>query len=170
MNPNTTPYQATALDQLLYTIAHTTRILQIDAGQIEALTATPDGCMVFLKGKPWTIHIPQREYSKLFVADRKARSQSLQVTQHLTYDSLWTVWNEDSDDRYRVIVSKKFLHCDCQDWELQAQAFGYLTVGCEHCYAVLARLGFGTLKDFLKSWQSQTSQAQAAGNQQVTVR
>ncbi len=169
MNPNITPHHPTALDQLLYTIAHTSRILQIDAGEIQSLTATPDGCMVSLNGKAWTIHVPRCEYSNLFTADRKARSQSLQATQHLTYESLWTVWNENSDDRYHVIVSRNFLHCDCADWQKQAEAFGYLTVSCEHCYAVLARYGFGTLRDFLKSQQLESSQAQATGNQKATV-
>jgi hypothetical protein len=145
-------YQTTPLDELIYTFSATARILEIKTDGIGTLSPQDGGCQVKLKDRPWTIFIPQTEYLKVFVNDRKARARSLVATQHLDDGSRWTVWNPNNGNRYLLTATPDFIHCECDDWGEQFRAFGSQMVCCKHGYAVLSRLGFTTLKDYLKAW------------------
>lgn len=152
MNPiPTQPYEPTPLDQLLYTFAAAAQIIGIDINQIDNLIPYELGCQVILKNKSWSILIKQTDFLVQFVNIRKARARALVATQYLDDNNQSTVWNEANNNRYHLTVTTEFIYCECPDWQRQHEVFGHEKVCCKHSYAVLARLGFSSLRDYLKS-------------------
>ena len=146
-------YELTELDRLLYSFRSAARILDLNTEDIAALTPQPENCLVEFNNKPWQAVIPKQEFVNLFISDRRAKSRVLIATKHLDNKNKWTVWNEEANTRYEVTVYRDKVVCTCPDWDNQSLAFGHTQVCCKHCYSVLAQLGYGSLKDYLKAWQ-----------------
>lgn len=145
--------ELTGVEALLYNFTAAARLLQVEESEIAALTPVPEGCLVEFNDKPWKALIPVREFLNQFVSDRRARAKALIPTQHVRNGAKWTVYNETSGSRHDVTLSTDAVRCTCPDWHEQYAAFGHSQVCCKHCYCVLAELGYGSLKDYLKAWQ-----------------
>lgn len=50
---------------------------------------------------------------------------------------------------YSVVIEEERLRCNCKDWEIQLEE-GLQRPCCKHGYAVLQKLGCGSLQDFLQ--------------------
>lgn len=143
----------TGVEALLYNFTAAARLLQVEESEIAALTPCPDCCLVEFNNKPWQALIPVREFLNQFVSERRARARANIPTQHVGKGAKWTVYNETSNRRYEVTLATDAVRCTCPDWQEQFAAFGRSQVCCEHGYCVLAKLGYSSLKDYLKAWQ-----------------
>ena len=143
----------TGVEALLYNFTAAARLLQVEESEIAALTPIPEACLVEFNHQRWQALIPVREFMAQFVSDRRARARANIPTQHVGNGAKWTVYDETSNSRHDVTLAPDAVRCTCPDWHEQSAAFGHSQVCCQHCYCVLAELGYGSLKDYLKAWQ-----------------
>ena len=141
-------YEPTATDNLIYTKKAAAMVLEIDIKEIETLVPTKTGCWVYY-GENSHSFVKRCEFGEIFVNDRKARSQTITVTQNCEDERLFTARNQDNDNTYQVNLTRNGVHCKCPDYERQLEA-GLSRKMCKHGYAVLSKLGLHSLKEYLE--------------------
>ncbi len=52
---------------------------------------------------------------------------------------------------YKIQAYKDRIECECKDWANIASAANTQQVACKHVYAVLNKLGYGSLRDYVDS-------------------
>jgi predicted nucleic acid-binding Zn finger protein len=103
---------------------------------------------VWVKGSRPTF-ISKRLFMQHFVDFRKAQIKALKVTERLDLANHYTVRNLHKDTAYVVEVRREGVFCTCEDFRNQLNLLGWGC--CKHGYAVLAKLGFSSLRDYIKA-------------------
>ena len=103
---------------------------------------------VWVQGKRPTF-ISKRVFMNHFAEWRQSQSKGFKVTKRLDLANHYTVRNLQKDTAYVVEVRREGVFCTCEDLKNQLEFFGWGC--CKHGYAVLAQLGFGSLRDYLNA-------------------
>lgn len=101
---------------------------------------------VWVKGCRPTF-ISKSKFKKHFVDKRRAGARGLVVTRNMSESCSYSVRNEAKDSVYKVILGASAIACGCEDYGNQTEFFGRGC--CKHGYAVLAQIGYSSLKDYL---------------------
>ncbi|MEA5511976.1 hypothetical protein VB715_19570 [Crocosphaera sp. UHCC 0190] len=141
-------YKPTALENKLYTVSRAARILKLKSNQIEFVYPCEGGCLIGL----WNdaVFIKKADFLGLLSGDRRQRSKALKVTQDLFRSEFYRVRNHDKNSLYMLECHDDNIECECQDYKNLVNDFGNSKVACKHVYAVLSKLGYGTLNDYIK--------------------
>ncbi|MEO0455839.1 MAG: SWIM zinc finger family protein [Cyanobacteria bacterium P01_A01_bin.114] len=102
---------------------------------------------------------PKRAFKQHFCHWRRRQAQRVELTKiRPNYFAARTVGRESI---YQLEARADGIFCTCEDFNRQLSVWnhGY----CKHCYAVLAHLGFNSLREYL------TAQAQNGPTQDVLV-
>lgn len=140
-------YEPTALETKLYTLNRAARILKLKRDQIEFIYPCSDGCLVGLWND--SVFIPKAEFIKLLSSDRRQRSKSLKAVPNLFNSELFVVRNENKSTVYKLECHEDHIDCECQDYKNLVNDFGHNKVACKHVYAVLTKLNFSSLADYI---------------------
>ena len=111
--------QHSLADKLLYTRKAVCRLLKIDYKDIEFIYVADGFVLVGLYNR--SVKLDKTEFKKMFVSDRKARSQGLTATQHLDNGSQFTVRNHNNGHRYLVQLFSDGVTCQCADYQKQRE-------------------------------------------------
>ncbi|AFY74768.1 hypothetical protein Syn7502_02831 [Synechococcus sp. PCC 7502] len=103
---------------------------------------------VWVSGKRPTF-ISKKAFKQHFVDKRRAAARGLVVTRNAYQSCSYSVRNESKDSVYKVVLGVNAIACECDDYRNQTEFFGHGV--CKHGYAVLAQIGYSSLKDYLKS-------------------
>jgi hypothetical protein len=98
-----------------------------------------------------SIYLTVRDFQVSYAEERKERAKGLKVTQRLDDECAFTVRNENKNHVYTVDCLNKAIRCNCPDFEISTKAMNTDKVCCKHGYAVLNLLGYGSLKEYIKS-------------------
>ena len=91
--------------------------------------------------------VPKAEFKNHFVEWRREAAQALRVVLWATDSQRYTVHNDAKGSAYVVDVFPAAVTCTCEDYQNQFTFWGKGV--CKHCYAVLLRLGYGSLREYL---------------------
>lgn len=133
---------------ILYSVSAVRRLLGL--GDRIAVKIQEFGWVVWVwvVGKRPTF-ISKKLFKQQFVDRRKAQAKGLVVTRN-TYESCsYSVRNEAKDSVYKVVLGVDEIACECEDYKNQREFFGRGC--CKHGYAVLAQIGYSSLRDYLKN-------------------
>ena len=86
-----------------------------------------------------------------FAEWRKAQARGLTATQWVDQATRFTVRNESKGSAYVVDASPSHLDCTCEDYKNQTQFLGRGC--CKHGYAVLHKLGFDSLSNYIEAYR-----------------
>jgi hypothetical protein len=132
--------------QLLYSTAATRRILNLPDNVPVRVQEFHRVIWVWVSGRRPTF-ISKAIYHQHFVDFRRQTAKPL-LAYHPSGDwQDWTVINPDKGTSYRVKTCGDKITCTCEDYHNQVHFLGRGC--CKHGYAVLATLGFSSLRDFL---------------------
>ena len=132
---------------LFFNLASVARIAEVPIDSIDRFEVWEKVTMcVFKKGRGLRPRfLSNMLFYSSFVEDRKSRSKSIQVTQNLFANRVYTARNPTNGNTYTVIASDA-IECQCADYRAQLAFIGKGC--CKHGYAVLRSLGFSSLSDF----------------------
>jgi predicted nucleic acid-binding Zn finger protein len=133
---------------LLFSAAAVRRLLGLKSSAQVEIREFFKVIWVWVKGKRPTF-ISKRVFMQHFVDFRKASSKGLKVTERLDRVNHYTVRNLYKNTAYVVETRSDGVTCTCDDLSNQLQFFGWGC--CKHGYAVLSKLGFGSLRDYIKA-------------------
>jgi len=135
--------------QLLYSASATRRILNLPPDVPVRVQEFSKVIWVWVKGCRPTF-ISKQVYHQHFVDRRREAARAL-----LTYRTVegWVVLNPLKNTTYQVKTYKTHLSCTCEDYRNQVYFLGRAC--CKHCYAVLAELGFTSLREYLSDQKFQ---------------
>lgn len=131
---------------ILYSTAAVRRLLGLQSSAQVQIREFFKVVWVWVKGKRPTF-ISKAVFKAHFADWRKAQSKGLKVTERLTMANHYTVRNLQKGTAYVVEKRPDGVFCTCDDLNNQLEFFGRGC--CKHGYAVLAHLGFSSLKDYL---------------------
>ncbi|MEO0644810.1 MAG: hypothetical protein AAFZ17_01440 [Cyanobacteria bacterium J06650_10] len=86
-------------------------------------------------------------FKAAFVLRRMSAGNQLSVERWADVPQWFTVRNEKKKSSYPVEITKAGPVCRCEDYKNQRQFFGKGV--CKHGYAVLQKLGYGSLGSYL---------------------
>lgn len=98
--------------------------------------------------------VSKKMFKYYFAESRKARAKTIEVTQNVYEPHKYTALSSKGDRRYQVIVYRTTIECDCPDLRKQTSVFGVRPKACKHIYAVLAKMGFKSLSEYLETSKS----------------
>jgi len=103
---------------------------------------------VWVKGQRPTF-ISKKAFKQHFVDRRKTQARGLVVTRNAYQSCSYSVRNEAKNSIYKVVLGATAIACECEDYRNQTEFFGRGV--CKHGYAVLAQIGYSSLKDYLQN-------------------
>ena len=133
---------------LLFSAAAVRRLLGLKSSAQVEIREFFKVIWVWVKGNRPTF-ISKRVFLNHFVDFRKASSKGMKVTERLDMANHYTVRNLRKDTFYVVEVRREGVFCTCDDLNNQLEFFGRGC--CKHGYAVLAQLGFSSLRDYIQA-------------------
>lgn len=131
---------------ILYSAAAVRRLLGLGPSVKVQIREFVKVVWVWVKGQRPTF-ISKKVFKAHFVEWRKAQARGLTVTKRLDAVNLYSVRNEAKNTVYTVEARTNGVFCTCDDLNNQLQFFGKGC--CKHGYAVLAHIGFGSLRDYI---------------------
>lgn len=131
---------------ILYSAAAVRRMLGLSKSAQVTIREFFRVVWVWVKGQRPTF-ISKRLFKQHFAEWRKAQSRPLIVTPWLDKARTLTVRNESRNTAYVVETRSDGVFCTCDDFNNQLEFWGRGC--CKHGYAVLAHLGFGSLRDYM---------------------
>jgi hypothetical protein len=140
--------------QMLFSASAVRRLLGVASGLKVRIQEWFKVVWVCVEGKRPTL-ISKKAFLLHFVEWRKAQSRSMQVTANIARSDLFTVRNETKSSVYKVQCYTGGLMCDCEDFKNQSHFLGKAC--CKHGYAVLAKLGFSSLSDYIQESMTQAA-------------
>jgi hypothetical protein len=120
------------------------RILGVPVHAIARFEIWYKVCFVIVKGKRPTF-ISKETFKQHFVDWRKSQTRSLCVNQ--ISDNHWRVINPKKGTAYSILAFQDGLDCQCEDFKNQIMILKKAC--CKHCYAVLEKLRFNSLADYI---------------------
>jgi hypothetical protein len=133
---------------ILYSVSAVKRLLGLGDRVFVKIQEFANVVWVWVKGKRPTF-ISKKAFKQHFVDRRKAQANGLVVTQNVNCNATFTVKNETKGNSYQTAIYETAIACECEDYQNQKEFFGRGV--CKHGYAVLAHLGFSSLKDYISS-------------------
>ena len=91
--------------------------------------------------------ISKKKFLEYFVQSRKERSFGIPIT-HVAGTHYQAV-SSQGDRLYNLLVFRTEIQCDCEDYKNQFSLFGNKPKCCKHGYALLNRLGYGSLRQWI---------------------
>jgi hypothetical protein len=153
--------QPTQLQSKLFTNARAARLLGVKTCEVEYCYPLANGnCLVLLYSQWEGIELKISSFVLAYGAERKQRANAIIATPNLFNDSQWTTYNETKESRYLLILKHDHIHCECKDWSNSSELFGTNKVACKHTYAVLKKLGYGSLNDYVVAGQNRYTEPQ----------
>ena len=131
---------------IVYSVAAVRRLLGLASSVKVVLKEFACVVWVWVKGQRPTF-ISKALFKQHFAEWRKAQSKGLKVTERLDRPNAYTVRNEYKDSTYIVETLANGVCCPCEDFKNQLEFLGRGC--CKHGYAVLAHLGFGSLREYI---------------------
>jgi hypothetical protein len=131
---------------ILYSVSSVKRLLGLGDRILVKIQEFAKVVWVWVQGKRPTF-ISKKAFKQHFVDRRKAQAKGLTVTRNGFNSSAYSVRNEARNTSYKVILGNSAIACECEDYRNQTEFFGRGV--CKHGYAVLAQLGYSSLKDYL---------------------
>lgn len=131
--------------QLLYSKSATRRLLDLTADIALTIKEFERVMWVHIAGHRPTF-ISKAVYRQHFVDRRRDEAQKLIARNQGDY---WVVYNPAKQTSYCVEPMPTEISCDCEDYSNQIKLLGRGC--CKHGYAVLAELGFTSLKEYLSN-------------------
>jgi len=138
---------------ILYSVSAVKRLLGLGDRIAVKIQEFAKVIWVWVKGKRPTF-ISKKAFKQHFVDRRKAQARGLIVTRNAYESCCYSVRNEAKDTIYKVILGGTAIACECEDYKNQAEFFGRGV--CKHGYAVLAQLGYSSLKDYIMLAQTKS--------------
>lgn len=151
---------------MLYSAAAVRRLLGIKASVPVRLQEFLNVVWVWVKGQRPTF-ISKADLKAHFVEYRKLEARSLEVTDWLRDPARYTVTNPVTGSQHLVMGYAERLDCDCEDYHWQQQFWGRGC--CKHGYAVLAYLGYASLKDYVTIHSHPDHSPQASPSHQLEL-
>lgn len=105
--------------------------------------------IVLVAGKKLVRFISKRRFFQFFAESRKQRSYGIPVTQNAFDTFKFTARSSRGDELYHLETLRGGITCTCDDFKNQMSLFGDRKKLCKHGYAVLNRLGYGSLQQYL---------------------
>jgi hypothetical protein len=133
---------------ILYSVSAVKRLLGLGDRSLVKIQEFAKVVWVWVQGKRPTF-ISKKAFKQHFVDRRKAQAKGLTVTRNGFNSSAYSVRNEAKNTSYKVVLGNSKIACECEDYRNQTEFFG-LGV-CKHGYAVLAQLGYSSLKDYINN-------------------
>jgi translation elongation factor EF-Ts len=137
----------TSAQQLVFSVSAVRRILGVSSELEIKVRVWAKVLWIHVAGRRPTF-VSKQALLLHFVEWRKATSRSLQVTQFIARNDLFTVRNKGKRSVYKVQIYTGGVRCECEDFKNQSLFLGRAC--CKHCYAVLGHLGFGSLADYIE--------------------
>jgi len=109
--------------------------------------------VVLVNGKKLVRFISKRRFFQWFAESRKQRSYGIPVTQNVFDKTKFTARSSRGEELYNLQALRGGIICDCDDFKNQMSLFGERRKLCKHGYAVLNRLGYGSLQQYLDDQQ-----------------
>jgi predicted nucleic acid-binding Zn finger protein len=131
---------------ILYSAAAARRLLGLQSSAPVQIREFFKVVWVWVKGQRPTF-ISKAVFKAHFADWRRSQARGLKVTERLAMANHYTVRNLQKATAYVVEKRPDGLFCTCDDLNNQLEFFGRGC--CKHGYAVLAHLGFSSLKDYL---------------------
>ena len=133
---------------ILYSVAAVRRLLGLSSSAQVQIREFFKVIWVWIRGRRPTF-ISKRVFHQHFAEWRKSQSKNLKVTERLDLANHYTVRNIYKDTAYVVEKRVDGVFCTCDDLNNQLEFWGRGC--CKHGYAVLAHLGFGSLREYLQA-------------------
>jgi hypothetical protein len=133
---------------ILYSVSAVKRLLGLGDRTLVKIQEFAKVVWVWVKGKRPTF-ISKKAFKQHFVDRRKAQARGLVVSRNAYQSCSYSVRNEAKDSIYTVVLGAKAIACECEDYRNQTEFFGHGV--CKHGYAVLAQLGYSSLKDYINN-------------------
>ncbi len=133
---------------ILYSAAAVRRLLGLSSSAKVELKEFARVIWVWVKSKRPTF-ISKAQFKIHFAEWRKAQARGLKVTERLDILNHYTVRNLYKDTAYVVEKRPDGMFCTCDDLNNQLEFFGKGC--CKHGYAVLNKLGFGSLYEYIQA-------------------
>jgi hypothetical protein len=130
---------------ILYSVAAVKRLLGLPNEAAVKIRKFFRVIWVWVKGRRPTF-ISKSKFHQHFVDRRRADAQDVNIRD--LYDGSYAAFSIMSGRQYRVIPDDRAIACNCEDYGNQLRFFGRGV--CKHGYAVLAHLGYSSLKDYIK--------------------
>jgi len=131
---------------ILYSVSAVKRLLGLGDRTLVKIQEFAKVVWVWVQGKRPTF-ISKKAFKQHFVDRRRAEAKGLGVTRNGYSSNAYTVKNEAKGSTYQIVLGATAIACECEDYKNQTEFFGRGV--CKHGYAVLAYLGFSSLKDYL---------------------
>ncbi len=99
--------------------------------------------------------VPKSHFNNYFVQMRQEGGSKIadSVIQDKLIGCVFYCPSTSGLNEYKVTLTKHLAFCPCED--MQKQLFAFAGIGCcKHGYAVLQSMGFRTMKEYRKSWES----------------
>ena len=146
---------------LIYTLTNAATILKIKTSEIFDIVVLEGGSALVTLAD-WSMKIITKSQLLLvFGEKRKARSRQVIATKRVDSKATFTARTESKATGYKVELNSDRIDCECIDYSNQIEVIG---IGaCKHIYAVLGKLGFTSLKDYLISHKPVTPQITDVG-------
>jgi len=103
--------------------------------------------IVIANGKKLVRFISKRRFMEYFAQSRKERSFGIPIT-HIVGNHYQAV-SSRGDRLYNLLIFRTSVECDCDDYKNQVSLFGNKPKCCKHGYALLNRLGYGSLRQWI---------------------
>lgn len=97
--------------------------------------------------------ISKRRFMEFFAQSRKERSFGIPV--HHVAGTHYQALSSRGDSLYDLILYRSAIECTCDDYKNQVSLFGNKPKCCKHGYALLNRLGYGSLNEWIRSQLAQ---------------
>lgn len=131
---------------ILYSKSAIARMERIDVSDVIRLEVWHSVVFVIIRGRRPKFYSKQ-QFKQHFVTRRQTAARALTATQNLFNPSNFFIRNETKDTGYNVQIFVGGAICECEDFNNQKQFFGKAC--CKHIYAVLYKLGHGSLSDYI---------------------
>lgn len=95
-----------------------------------------------------------RQFWTAFVSFRKTSAHGSIVTR-IEHTNFFDVLSAQGKEWHSVALYDKHLECSCKDYQNQIinpelQFYGVKTLACKHIYAVIQKLGYASLAQYIK--------------------
>ncbi|NEQ53024.1 MAG: hypothetical protein F6K11_23270 [Leptolyngbya sp. SIO3F4] len=131
---------------LIFSKIAASRLLSVDINLIADFRIFFRVCWVWIRGSRPRF-ISKRLFTKHFSEHRQQQGRQLTAKAWPEVPDWYTVENTHKGTSYPVVLNPSGPDCDCEDYRNQIAILGKGV--CKHGYAVLSKLGFGSLSAYL---------------------
>ena len=131
---------------IIYTKTNCAIALGLKTTQIKQILidCNPVQVVAVIDGNEHILVVEKYEALVALASTRKERSTNLKVEQAEN----GTQWKCKG---YKITTHRKYIECECKDWQNLCDATGTNQVACKHTYAVLNSLNYESLRDYVAS-------------------